>query len=110
MKNVLLVLLLLLVCGDAQFSSVAHTIPVAWVRYIDMTANGEILALRDRDALLIYSNNGSTFNFKQQFNFGCELCAVDITADGEWMLAVRKSSAFRIYRYDHTHKKYVIHQ
>ena len=108
MENVLLVLLLLWVCVDAQFSSDPQRISesVNLVRYMDMTTNGEILALREDSAVLIYSNNGSSFEKKQQFNIGCATCAVDITADGEWMLVVRKSSPFRVFRYDHTLKKY----
>ena len=105
-------LLFLIVCGDAQFSHLIQSIvePVGALRYMDMTENGEILAVRDNENLFLYSNNGSLFQKKQEFDLGCTMCAVDITADGEWMLVVQKSSPFHVYRYDHTLDQYQLFQ
>ena len=88
----LVLFLFLVVGGAAAFSSLAQSIiePTSWVRYVDMSANGEIMAFRDDSTTFIYSNNGAQFVKKSEWPAENNQDALDVTADGEWILDVNR--------------------
>ena len=55
-----------------------------------MSANGEILAFRDDSTTFIYSNNGAQFVKKSEWPAENNQDALDVTADGEWILDVNR--------------------
>ena len=107
------VTILLLASGAALFSTTPTqtlTELKLAIANIDMTANAEILIFEYNNNLSIYSNNGSQFVFKSEFEGQGRVDDLDITADGEWILHVSRSAFFYILRYNHTINDYSLFQ
>ena len=65
----------------------------------------------DDNIVLIYSNNGTQFTLSHTLtDFGSVVWAVDVTADGEWLLVVEWDGTSRIYRFNPLTNKFQLFQ
>ena len=63
------------------------------------------------DIVYIYSNNGTKFTLTHTLTeFSSPAWAVDVTADGEWLLVVEYSGISRIYKFNPLINKFQLDQ
>ena len=86
--------------------------PSSNILSLDITADNSMIVMGGNDKIVfVYSNTGTQFISTDNLTgFGSDLWAVDVTADGQWLLAVEFDGVNRIYQFDALSSKFQLFQ